>query len=139
MTVVDIDSLKRSQEQMRQAQAYAHAIVETVREPLLVLDAELRVQTANPAFYRIFQTSPAETENQSIYDLGGGEWNIASLRQLLEEILSRNTSFEDYAVDAEFPKIGRKQLVLNARRIQQADQATPLILLALEEVVKQVE
>lgn len=139
MTVVDIDALKRSQEQLRQAQAYAQAIVETVREPLLVLDAELRVQSANPAFYRTFQTSPAETESNLIYDLAGGVWNIASLRQLLEEVLPRNTSFANYRVDAEFPKIGRKKLVLNARRIHRDSDAAPLILLALEEVVKQVE
>ncbi|MBI4788149.1 MAG: PAS domain-containing protein [Chloroflexi bacterium] len=133
LSVVDVNSLKRSQERLRQALTYAQAIVETAREPLLILNAELRIQTANPAFYRMFQTSPAETENIFIYDLAGGEWNVPSLRQLLEEILPQNTSFENYEVDAEFPRVGRKQLVLNARRVYQDDQATPLILLAMEE------
>ncbi len=133
MTVVDIDSLKRSQEQMRQAQAYAEAIVETVREPLLVLGADLRVKTANQAFYRTFQTTPPETENRYIYDLGDGAWSIEKLRRLLSEILPQNTHFEDFEVDAEFPRVGRKQMIFNARRVSREDQTTPLILLAIEE------
>ncbi|HEX9075809.1 MAG TPA: chemotaxis protein CheB [Anaerolineae bacterium] len=133
MSLVDIDPLKRSQEEIRQAQAYAEAIVETVREPLLVLDAQLRVRTANQAFYRTFQTKPEDVETRHIYDLGNGEWNIAGLRQLLEEILPRDTHFEDYRVNAEFPRVGHKQMVLNARRLSREEHATPLILLAMEE------
>jgi two-component system, chemotaxis family, CheB/CheR fusion protein len=133
MTVIDVDTLKRSLLQAQVARAYAEAIVETVHEPLLVLDADLRVKTANRAFYSLFQTTPAEAENHFIYHLGEGQWGIASLRELLEEILHRDMHFENFEVDATFPHAGRKQLILNARRVHGEDGRAQLILLAMEE------
>jgi two-component system CheB/CheR fusion protein len=133
MTVIDVDTLKRSLVQAQAALAYAEAIVETVREPLLILDADLRVKAANRAFYAMFQATPADTENHFIYHLGEDQWDIASLRELLEEILPRDAHFENFEVDAAFPRVGRKQLILNARRVRGEDGQTQLILLAMEE------
>ena len=117
-------------QQPADALAYLESIVDTVREPLIVLDKQLRVKTANQSFYRTFQVTPAETETCCIYDLGNGQWNIPQLRTLLEEILSQNKSFESFDVDHEFPGIGRKSMLLNARRLHWEGH-TELILLAI--------
>lgn len=117
------------------ALVYLESIVDTVREPLIVLDKQLRVKTANQSFYRTFQVTPAETETCCIYDLGNGQWNIPQLRTLLEEILSQNKSFESFDVDHEFPGIGRKSMLLNARRLHWEGH-TELILLAIEDVTE---
>ena len=91
VVLVDIDALKRSMEQLQAARNYAQAIVETVREPLIVLDDRLRVLTANQSFYRVFQVAAAETEQQSLFELGNGQWNILSLRERLERILPEDS------------------------------------------------
>src|SRR5712692_8206199 len=83
-------------QQLADALAYLESIVDTVREPLVVLDEQLRVKTANRSFYRTFQVTPTETETCCIYDLGNGQWNIPRLRTLLEEILSHDKSFESF-------------------------------------------
>jgi len=97
----------RAEESPDDGLAYVHSIVDTVREPLLVLDGRLRVQSANRSFYRTFQVSPQETEGHLLYDLGNGEWDIRGLRTLLEEVLPENTSFDDFEVEHDFPDIGR--------------------------------
>lgn len=115
--------------------------METVREPLIVLDGDLRVETANRSFYRIFQTSPEETEGRLIYELGNQQWEIPGLRKLLDEILPKSTSFKDFKVEHDFPAIGRRILLLNARRIAQSGNGKQMILLAMEDVTerKQME
>jgi two-component system CheB/CheR fusion protein len=133
LALVEVDELKRSLAEAREARAYAEAIVETVREPLLVLDPALRVKTANHAFYEMFKTSKEATENRFVYSLGNNQWNIPRLRVLLEEILPKNTRFENFDMDAEFPGAGRKRLRLNARCLVDDTPATRLILLAMEE------
>jgi len=129
--------LKQRQTQLQEARAYAEAIVKTIREPLLVLDADLRVQSANPAFYHFFQTAPFQTEQHLLYELGHGQWSIPALRTLLEEILPSAHAFTDYEVEHTFPGIGYKTILLNAHRIND-DQ---LILLAMEDITvhKQAE
>jgi PAS domain-containing protein len=122
-------------QQLADALVYLESIVDTVREPLIVLDKQLRVKTANQSFYRTFQVTPAETETRCIYDLGNGQWNIPQLRTLLEEILAQNKSFESFDVDHEFPGIGRKSMLLNARRLHWEGH-TELILLAIEDVTE---
>ena len=112
----------------------AEAIVATVREPLLVLDGQLRVQSANRAFYRTFQVAPEATLGRRLYDLGNGQWDIPRLRTLLEEILPRDHAFEDFEVEHDFPGIGPKSMLLNARRLRQ--QGEELILLAIEDVTE---
>lgn len=120
---------------------YAEAIVETVREPLVVLNAELRILTANRSFYRIFHVSKKETENKLIYELGNGQWNHSKLRYLLEEILPQKTFFQDFELEHEFPVIGKRVVLLNARKIVQKNHNQPMILLAIEDITekKQLE
>ncbi len=130
ITFVDVSRLKSALE----AQAYAENIVDTVRQPLLILDETLQVRSANKAFYRMFHMTPAETENNSVYSLGGGQWNIAPLRILLEKIIPENNQFDDYEVVHDFSGLGPKRMMLNARRISPVDTLPAFILLAIEDV-----
>ncbi|MFX4261704.1 chemotaxis protein CheB [Pelotomaculum propionicicum] len=133
ITFVDISIIKKSLVLSQEARAYAEAIVETVREPLLVLDAGLHIKSANKAFYQSFMVTPEDTLDRSIFDLGNGQWNIPELRVLLEEILPNNMMFEDFNVDHEFPNIGHKKMLVNARRVVSVDNQTKLILMAIED------
>ncbi|MDZ4686185.1 MAG: PAS domain S-box protein, partial [Planctomycetaceae bacterium] len=121
-------------------QNYAQNIVDTVREPLLILDATLRVQSANRAFYQTFHVSAGETEGQLIYELGNGQWDIPDLRTLLEDIVPKSSVFDDFELDHTFPVIGRRVMLLNARKLQ-AGQHGELLVLAMEDVTarKQAE
>ena len=134
MTFVNLNRSKQAEQAAKQARAYAESIVATIREPLLVLDAGLRVVSANPAFYRSFALSPQDAERQSIYALNKGQWDIPGLRQLLQDILPKNSAFEDFEVEHDFPGLGRKVLLLNARRLEQGSGQPGMILLAIEEV-----
>jgi nitrogen-specific signal transduction histidine kinase len=121
--------------------AYIKTVVDVVREPVLILDKNLRVMTANESFYRTFQVEPKDTEKRIVYELGNGQWNIPALRKLLEDILPRNTFFKGFEVAHEFPFIGRKVMILNARQIHCNEGATselfpPIILLAMEDVTE---
>jgi two-component system CheB/CheR fusion protein len=119
---------------------YIEAIFKTVREPLLVLNSELRVQMANQTFYRTFKVEEEKTIKRLIYDLGNGQWNIPELRRLLEDVIPENTHFEDFRVVHTFPDIGRKVMLLNARTIQpQNTSDARLILLAIEDVTEKEE
>ncbi|HEY9663906.1 MAG TPA: ATP-binding protein [Allocoleopsis sp.] len=126
---------------LQAALEFAESIVETVREPLVVLNTDLQVQTANRAFYHTFQVSSEETKNRFFYELGNGQWNIPVLRNLLEKVLSHNIAFEDFEVEHEFQHIGPKIMLLNARQIVQEDLQTGMVLLAIEDVTerKQIE
>src|SRR6195952_1082672 len=114
-------------------QNYAQNIVDTVREPLLILDATLRVQSANRAFYQTFHVSPGETEDRLIYELGNGQWDIPDLRTLLEDIVPKSSVFDDFELEHTFPVIGRRVMLLNARKLQ-AGQHGELLVLAMEDV-----
>ncbi len=133
LVLVDVDVLKRSTEQLRQARDYAEAIVEMVSDSLLVLDADLRVVSANGQFYTTFQVLPQDTEGCLIFDLGNGQWNIAELRSLLQDLLPRNTQVENFRVEHTFDQIGPKTMRLNARQISTAT-GSPLILLTILDV-----
>jgi chemotaxis protein methyltransferase CheR len=115
---------------------YVKTVVDTVREPFLILDKNLRVVAANESFYQLFKVARAETENIFIYDIGNRQWNIPSLKKLLEEIVPRDTFFKDFEVDHVFPIIGRKIIMLNARQIfGPREKSLPqLILLAMEDI-----
>lgn len=136
MVFRDQSAERAAQRAVDEARRFAEGIVETVREPLLVLDGDLRVVSANPAFYRLFHTSPQETENRLLYELGNGQWNIPELRCLLEDILPGNTRFENYEVRHAFPHIGQRIMLLNARRIYHEDNRTRFILLAIEDITE---
>jgi two-component system CheB/CheR fusion protein len=138
LALVDIDDLKRSLDEVEEARNYAQGIVETLREPLLVLDGDLRVVSANTAFYQTFKEVPQETENFLIYELGDRQWDIPALRKLLEEILPNNRVFQDFSVDVDFPLIGRRTMLLNARRLPR-EEHKDLILLALEDITDRRE
>jgi len=114
-------------------QNFAQNIVDTVREPLLILDATLRVRSANRAFYQTFQVSAAETEGRLIYELGNGQWDIPDLRTLLEDIVPKSSMFDDFELEHTFPVIGRRFMLLNARKLQ-AGQHGELLVLAMEDV-----
>ncbi|MHC5537407.1 ATP-binding protein [Singulisphaera rosea] len=116
-------------------EAYAQNIVDTVREPLLILDATLRVRSANRAFYQAFHVSSEETENRLIYELGNGQWDIPDLRTLLEDIVPKSSVFDDFELEHTFPVIGRRVMLLNARKLQ-AGQHGELLVLAMEDVTQ---
>lgn len=115
---------------------YADAIVQTVREPLLVLDAELRVKSAARSFYQTFKVTPEQTDGQLIYELGNGQWDIPSLRRLLDEILPTSGEFNNYEVEHDFTGIGPRTMLLNARRLHDGGKKTKLILLAIEDITE---
>lgn len=121
---------------VEEARDYAEAIVETVREPLAVLDGKLRIITANRSFYKIFQVNKKETEHRPIYELGNGQWDNPKLRHLLEKILPQKTFFQDFEIEHDFPVIGKRTVLLNARRVVQINNNEPLILLAIEDVTE---
>ncbi len=133
ITFMDITQLKKAEQMGEAARTYAEHIVDTVREPLVILDERLKVVSANRSFYKTFKTFPEKTENMLIYDLGNGQWNIPKLRELLEEIVPGNNSFDDFKVSHNFPVIGQKTMILNARVIEQPEQHS-LILLAIEDI-----
>jgi len=137
-TFTEVTRLKRSEEAMIEARNYAESIIHTIGESLLVLDPQLKVVSANRAFYETFQVAPEETENRLVYELGDRQWDIPGLRELLEEVLRSDRHFESFEVEHEFPAIGRKIMSLNARRIDDRQRANArLILLAIDDVTEQ--
>ena len=122
--------------QLNDARKYAENIVETVREPLLVLDSCLKVITANRSFYEIFKVTREETIGNFIYELGNRQWDIPKLRILFEDILPHETMFDGYEVEHDFPALGRKVFLLNARQIFQKDVGSQIILVAMEDITE---
>ena len=122
---------------------YIKTVVDVMREPILILDKDFRVMAANDPFYQTFQVEPKETENKVVYDLGNGQWNIPALRKLLEDVLPKNTFFKGFQVSHEFPHIGRKVIILNARQIYRKSSSSkefpPIILLAMEDVTDMMD
>jgi PAS domain S-box-containing protein len=113
--------------------AYAESIIATLREPFVVLDRNLRVRKANAAFYWDFHVSKEETEGQFVYELGNGQWDIPQLRSLLSQVLTNVNAVEDFEVEHSFPEIGRRNMLLNARRFPPQSKTPNLILLAIED------
>jgi len=122
---------------------YIKTVVDVMREPILILDKDFRVMAANDPFYHTFQVEPKETENKVVYDLGNGQWDIPALRKLLEDVLPKNTFFKGFQVSHEFPHIGRKVIILNARQIYRKSSSSkefpPIILLAMEDVTDMMD
>ena len=121
---------------VQDACALAHAIVDTVREPLIVVDQDLRVVAASRSFYRVFMVNPDETEGKLLYELGDGEWDIPKLRLLLGKIIPEHGAMEDYEVEHEFPNIGRRTMLLNARQVFYEAGSPANILLGIEDVTE---
>lgn len=125
---------RRAEQELEEARVYADSIVNTLRQPLLVLDSGQRIVSANRSFYRTFQVTREETEGCLIYELGRHQWDIPGLRVLLETIVPANAHFEDFEVDHAFPTIGHKTMLLNGRRLERASGEPWRILLAIEDV-----
>jgi len=119
--------LKQLHEVVSHSRDYSDAIVDTMAEPLLVLDSDFRIERANRAFYEMFQTSPRDTLNANLYVIGNGQWDIPSLRDLLEELLPQRTEVRDHEITAYFPKLGRRTMRLNAVRIAWPEQSAILM------------
>ena len=134
LILFDIDDAKRISERLKHAAHYADAIIETIREPLVVLDAGLRVMRATEAFCAQFHVAAEATEGHLLYDLGNRQWNIPALRHLLEEVLPKNSRVSDFEVEHVFPKIGKKTMLLNARRVASTDGEESVIVLSITEV-----
>lgn len=123
---------------------YIKTAVDVVREPILILDKDFRVMVANDPFYKVFQVEPKDTESKIVYELGNGQWDIPALRKLLEDILPKHTFFKGFEVTHEFPVIGHKVMILNARQIHVENETdmesfAPIILLAMEDITEMMD
>jgi two-component system CheB/CheR fusion protein len=147
MALVDITYMKLSLQRIREAYDYANDIVETVREPLLILDTGLKVITANRSFYEDFMVDPEETEGRHISELGNGQWNIPDLMKQLQEVLPEKKSFSDFEVTTTFPAVGYKTMLLNAHEVRKGPsypapgsllekEYVGMILLAIEDITE---
>jgi two-component sensor histidine kinase len=119
-----------------QRRSLEEAIVDTVREPLVVLDDALRVVVASRSFYRAFEVTPQETEGRSLYELGNGQWDIPALRERLAEVIPRHTTVEEFEVEDNCPMIGRRTMLLNARKVFYEGNNSTSLLVAIEDVTE---
>lgn len=138
MTFTDITNRIKAETDVRLARDLAESVVDTIDDPLLVMDGDLKVISANRAFYQYFRVAAADTIGQKVYDLGNSQWNIHALRELLEIILPRDLAIENFIVEHDFPAIGRKKLRLNARRIAGKSSELSLILLTTQDIGEQL-
>jgi PAS domain S-box-containing protein len=136
LAMEDITERKQLETEIQDAREYAENIVETVREPLVVLNSDLNILTANQSFYDTFKVTPEDTIGNFIYDLGNRQWDIPRLRVLFEEILPHDTVINGYEVEHDFPGIGRKIILLNARQIFRENIGSRIILLAMEDITE---
>jgi PAS domain S-box-containing protein len=136
MVFHDVTDRRQQERALKGSLIYFENIVQSLREPFLVLDHQLRVRSANRAFYETFQVSSEETVHHSLFALGNGQWNIPKLRTLLEQVIPNNHAFEAFEVEHDFPTVGRRVILLNARRVRDGDHADELILLAMEDITR---
>jgi two-component system CheB/CheR fusion protein len=135
ISLTDIDTLHKAEAEKLNALQLLHVlsqgIVDTVIEPLIIMDADLQVISASRAFFQHFKVTPEETVGHKIYTLGNGQWDIPALRDLLEDILPKRQTMEGFEMEHKFPELGMRHMVLNARRIKTELGDTELILLAM--------
>ncbi|MCJ7573558.1 PAS domain-containing protein, partial [Candidatus Bathyarchaeota archaeon] len=136
VSFIDTTELKKRQLEALDAKRYAENIVETLRNPLMVLDSDLRVVSTNKSFYKMFKLHLAEVTNKLVYELDDNQWDIPELRLLLEQVLPKKSSFEGFEVDHVFPSIGRRVLLLNGRQVFQEVIGKSLILLEFEDITE---
>lgn len=134
VTFFNMTSQKQAQLAAEQARIITEGILDTIHEPLLVFDDAIRVISANPAFYKKFQVSQKDTEGTLLYDLGNKQWDIPKLRELLEEVLPKSSELTNFEVTHDFPSVGRKTMLLNARQIFHKSVGTKTVLLAIEDI-----
>ncbi len=123
-----------------QSWTYIKTVVDVVREPMLILDKDFCVLAANEPFYKTFQVTPEDTINHLLYGLGNGQWNIPELKKFLKDILPKKTFFKGFEVAHDFPLIGRKVMIINARQLHYKEDTSfpPIILLAMEDVTEMI-
>ncbi len=131
-TILDVTDQERALYELEGQREYTEKLIDSIREALIVLGWDLRVKHANAPFYSLFKSIPAETEGRLIFDLGNRQWDIPELRRLLEDILPKEQSFDDFEVRHEFGGIGYRHMLLNARRLDHLN----LILLAIEDITE---
>ncbi|MHB8302882.1 MAG: PAS domain-containing protein, partial [Acidobacteriaceae bacterium] len=136
LVLLDIDAMKSANEQLQHSTEFLRGMLDTVRQPLLVLDTELRVIAMNGPFQSTFKVSPDQTLNQPLFMLGNGQWNIPKLRELLEQVLSKRQAVTDFEVEHDFENLGRRKMLLNARTLVQTMDRQPMVLLAIEDVTE---
>jgi two-component system CheB/CheR fusion protein len=136
LTSTEITAMKRVEEALQQARSYAESLVDGVREPLLVLDDQLRVVSAGRSFYRSFGVTAGETVGRLVYELGERQWDVPKLREKLETILRQDVSFEDFEVHLHLAGMGPRRMLLNGRRVPGQIGQAPLVLLAIEDVTE---
>jgi two-component system CheB/CheR fusion protein len=134
ITFTDITDLKKLEEELQALRRYSENIVDTVREPLVVLDAQLRVISANRSFYAAFKVSSGQVKGQLLYTLGNNEWDIPQLRQALQQVIGQNKVVTDFMVEHDFRDVGHKKMLLNARMVLNETNGADMILLAIEDV-----
>ena len=130
------NELQVRNEQLAESYEYSQEILDTIREAVLVLDHDLRVRSANKAFYKIFKLKEEETEGTIIFELGNRQWDIKDLRKFLYEVIPNHTTFNGFEIEHDFPNIGEKVLLLNARRVTQKVHRKQLIMLAIEDITE---
>ncbi|GAB62129.1 two-component sensor kinase [Candidatus Jettenia caeni] len=130
------EELEVRNEEVTRAKDYVEAIVNTVRESLVVLDNNFRVKSANKAFYDTFKVTSEEAKNTLLFDLGNKQWNIPELRVLLKKILPQKGMLNDFIVEHDFKTIGQKTMILNARTLEQGPEKSPLILLVIKDITE---
>ena len=136
VTFSDITKIKQFEQSIEDARNYAENIIATVLEPLVVLDADLRIVSANRSFYTTFHTTPEDTDKKIFSAIGNNQWDVSELSRLLEDILEKNTEIEGFKIEHDFPESGHRILILNARRVK-SNVGPELILLAIEDVTNQ--
>ena len=124
---------------LRTTHVQAQSIIDTVREPLLVLDRDLTVVSASRSFYEVFGVGRDETLGRHLYELGDGQWDVPDLRHLLEQVIPRSAAVEGYEVERDFPGLGRRAVLLHARRLTHPDNNATTLLLAVEDVTERRE
>ncbi len=127
---------KMKELEIQDALEYTKGIINTVREPLIILYEDLTVALANRSFYQAFKVKPGKTEGELIYNLGNRQWDIPKLRELLEDILPKTTSFDNFEVEHDFPDIGKRIMLLNACRIYLEANRTKLIILTIKDITE---
>ncbi len=134
LVLVDVTELKRTEAEIRTARTYAEAIIRTTRDPLIILRSDFRVNTASEAFYQWFATTREQTEGRSFFELENGAWKIPRLRSLLQDVARQNSFFKDFEFTHRFRHLGRRTLLLNARKLEHGDGSAPMILLTVEDI-----
>lgn len=134
IVLADIDEAKQASERIRKSKLFMEETLATVREPLVVLRQDLTVLYVNPSFLKTFKVRTEDTEGKLLYNLGNEQWNIPRLREMLEEVLSRDAPVIDFEVQHDFPELGRKIMLLNATKIEDGHNDVPLMLLAIEDI-----